>query len=222
MRISFSRATFLLAAGSVEPAVFSFRKPWWSELPALPQGSGLYISYQGFAGSHLSDPMLWCDGVCGRFVDGRWTDLVLPGPAFSLELGRSTLPLDCVEQFWADEKWFARKQSLILCMRALHPDGFDAKTQLVVPKELDPESVLSLLLFRLAFPKNEFCLETPDVRLKRLAQNLNIEPLKDAFRGPRVFLPQNLGPREKILELLSWQQEKSPFIPINLWAVIQS
>lgn len=191
--------------------IYLAKTPWWSELPSPPANRGVWLSYQGFFSG------IWHDGVFGRFEDGQWTDLILPGPAFHLEFGRSRLALEDPLEFWQDEKHFAQKQSLVASMRERYPNGFPAPT-LIKSTDSAADSILSLLLLRLAFPHARFHTEPKDPAWKRLAQNLNIEPLKEPFRGPELFSPASLGPREKLLELLFWQQKKSPFIPLNLWA----
>lgn len=185
------------------------KTPWWAELPTPFSGSGLWMSYQGFAEG------IWHDGVFGRFEASQWTDLVMPGAPFTLELGRSQLAIEDASAFFLSEKFFAQKQSLVQAVKALFPLGFALKTQ-VESHGSKADHVLSLLLLRLAFPEARLGILPSDVAWKRLAQNLNIEALK--FPLPNVISLESFGPHEKILDLLRWQQGRSPFIPERLLA----
>ncbi len=192
------------------------RSPWWSEWPGVSFETGFYLSFQGFYQGY------WHDGIVGQKVDGVWTDIVLPGAKFTLKLGRSTKAIDEVQEFWRDEKFFARKQSLILSMREHFRDLHSA--YLVERGSLnDAEFVLFILLLRLAYPKLRLWLEPKDVAFKRLAQNLNYEIARSGVSVPNLKLayPRSLGPKVEILELLRWQNRRSPFIPSHLFGIIQ-
>jgi hypothetical protein len=184
------------------------RSPWWSDLPTPLGEEGLWLSYQGYFNG------IWCDGVFGRWVDGHWVDLILPGPAFRWNISRSLLPIEDVAAFWSEEKFFAQKQSLVLAVRRAFDN--DLRMPLFLQSHECPvHFVLHMLLFRLAFPDRTIQILPSDAAWKRLAQNLNISPLKVHPANPPMVGPQ-LGPREKLLELIQWQQSKSPFIPQNL------
>lgn len=183
------------------------KMPWWSELPAPPAEKGVWLSYQGmFEG-------IWHDGIFGRYEDFQWTDLVMPGAKFTLEFGSSQLPLEDPQGFFEQEKFFAQKQSLIYCMKAQFP-RISHQPLSLGSSGSSADFILGLLLMRLAFPQIRLSILPDSVAWKRLAQNLNIEPLK-ASATPLTVLG-SFGPREKVVDLLCWQQSRSPFIPQHL------
>ena len=183
--------------------------PWWAELPTPFPGRGLWMSFQGIWQG------VWHDGVFGRFEDSRWTDIVMPGAPFTLELGRSHLAIEDASGFFRGEMHSAQKQSLIQAVKALFPVGFSRKTQ-VLCNGSKADFVLGLLLLRLGFPEARFAILPIDVGWKRLAQNLNIEPLRSPEQ--EICILETFGPHEKVLDLLCWQQSRSPFIPAHLLA----
>lgn len=194
------------------------RKAWWEDLPELPADSGLWLSYQGFVDG------IWHDGAFGRFVNGSWTDLVLSGAAFILELGRSELAIDDLEEFYSDFKFLSQKGSLIVAM--LKQFSIRAgETCEMIQTGGDADFLLQLLLMRLAFPTIELSLSPKNVAWKRLAQNLNIQILREGNgqrSGRRLPCLPSLGPREKVIDFLRWQQAQSPFIPQKLFLDLSS
>ncbi|RZA16746.1 MAG: hypothetical protein EOP10_24035 [Proteobacteria bacterium] len=189
--------------------IFLSKQPWWTDLPLIRGERGLWMSFQGFSEG------VWCDGIFGRWAEGRWVDLILPGPSFEWGLSRSTLAIEDVSEFWSEEKFLAQKLSLIEAVRLVF-----ASTG-VVPiylkrMDCDVQFLMHMFLVRLAFPLRSIQVFPADPSWKRLAQNLNISVLKSEPSIPAAACI-DLGPKEKLLELIHWQQSKSPFIPINLF-----
>ncbi len=195
-------------------AVFLSKQAWWSDLPLIRGESGIWMSYQGFSQG------VWCDGVFGRWAEGQWVDLILPGPSFEWGLSRSARAIDDVSDFWEEEKFLAQKLSLIEAVRHAFVIKGTAAIYLK-PSGCLVQFLMHMLLFRLAFPQRAIEILPADPSWKRLAQNLNITVLK---ADPKVESIQgiDLGPKAKLLELIHWQQSKSPFIPLNLLTILST
>ncbi len=188
---------------------------WFEARPKTFGSDGILLSFQGW------DQGLWHDGVYCRWRKGQINDLILPGVSFRGEWGLSSEPLANVFDWFADEKYFAQKQSLILAVQMGWGERMASGTTLELIGE-NRQELLSLLLFRLAFLQNQFFLLPKSSSWKRLAQNLNITPLNaDDSRRPKLSMAIEWGPSKVVHDLLQWQLRLSPFIPKNLWSELE-
>ena len=187
------------------------KRSWFEDRPQIWGEQGAMMSFQGWSNGQ------WCDGVYAHWQNARFTDLILPGGAFQVEWGRASQPLNGIEEWCAEQKHFAQKMSLIEAVRAKFTDQFGPETVLDMPSG-SFEEVLTVLLLRLAFPQQRFGLIPKNKGQKRLAQNLNITPLRSA-RKNEAALSANIdwGSSESVHKLLEWQLRQSPFVPLKLW-----
>jgi len=203
---SFSHAAFGM--------VYLVKCPWYQARPAIRAADGVTMSFQGW------DQGIWYDGIYSCQRAGRLTDIILPGAAFQVQFGdnkRCSAPAN-VDDWFAGERFFAQKQSLIHAARERWGSSLSGETVLAV-EEGSAEEILSLLLFRLAFLAANFVLVPKDEGLKRLAQNLNIMTQRSLDPNrPSLAMAIDWGSSSAVHELLRWQLNKSPFIPGRLWA----
>ena len=185
------------------------KRSWFDEYIGVEGGRELLLSYQGWGQDH------WYDGVYAVRNELGLTDLVLSGSRFQWVVGERNEVLIDGMGWMREHSQDARKQSLIEAVRQKYPFMGDGE---VCPRIWNLETAANLLLLRLAFPECQFFIRTADVFWRRLAQNLNIKPLKEIDPVRKIQLIDiHWGSDSAIEEFMFWQIRRCPFIPTKLW-----